>query len=609
MLTKSKAFQDAEDAGYMPRFYVYVSTDVAERCFTIAGSPEVTGTGYWDGSRFVGDGLPYGSSAGVVQTRQLLRSLPVVNKTVTQGTTGLLTALAASQVGHCFAEFDNLQQEEDGRFFFSNLVSGESPEDFLGHNFEVRMGYDGLSYSDQISLFRGVNVKANLKGPVFAVSADGITGTLYDKYELPRSSLYSNPAQNNQPLPIVLGNMTENGSFDTTGDGTDNKGVIPLVCIDTIGDVWAMACHPLISELDGQTISLYDDDGLISPSDYVYVESGDYESIGLDIAYVIFGTAPTGSVTGKYKGPDDGSGNLITNPIECVEKLLDIMGETTEFDTTTFQTAKSAADDQGYTCAGVIMSDNPKAYWLSNILKTFIGSWFLNEIDQITLQIDTPNASYGSTVAELREELLKGYLKLPIDISNTITRPIINYAISYSQIDRRYKNNSNTSYVRTYSDSTQSEDLSNPIDLDWTRNETTIETIAARIRSLYSNGLKVYNDIRTTDFGLVNLEPGDYFSFGTRWQYDENGDELTNQIGRVINITIDTKNREITLDFYATGEALLALPCFWDGGRYVGDGLTYGGDTTRNCTTCEDFIYDGSEYYDGEHYYEGEKAI
>ncbi len=584
MLTKTQNFIDAEKAcpaSYVPLYYVYLNTDVSRRCYTLKSEPitGTAGTGFWDGTgRYIGDGQSFGAEAGTVQSRPYLMSPPVINKTVTQGTRGLLTALSASQVGHVYTEFLN-PIDQDGKYHFSNILTGLNKEVFLNQSYELRMGFPGLAYNDQLSLFRGTIVKSPLKGPVFGIGANGITGTLYEKWEVPKSSLYTNPAQENQALPVVLGDMTENSDIDEDGDGTVDKGVIPLTCIDTVNDVWAMACHALLTVANGQAIALYDDDGLINAGDYTYTASGDYESTGTTIAYVTFSTPPTGRVTGTYKGAPASDGSLVTNPIECLEKLLSIMGESTTFEDTSYYTAKNDADTQGYTCAGVIIGDNQKAYWLTNILNCFIGSWFLDERDEIIVQLDTGSANYMAVAGELKESDLKAPLNLVPSRDNLITRPIIHYAISYAQIDRRFKNDANASYLETYSDDTQDADVSLPLEFDWTRNDATITTIASHLSTLYEDGLNVYNGVKTKDFTLVNLEPGDYFVFGTKWQYDDDGNQLRKQIGRVINITLDLKNREITLDFYDTNNYLLAEPDLWNGlSRYIGDGLSFGGE-------------------------------
>ena len=159
-----------------------------------------------------------------------------------------------------------------------------------------------------------------------------------------------------------------------------------------------------------------------------------------------------------------------------------------------------------------------------------------------------------------------------------MTRPVINYAVSYAKIDRRFKTDANASYLQTYSDTDQTDDISTPLSFDFTRNTATVTAVASRIDDLYGAGLKIYKSVKTTDFTLVNWEPGDYFSFGSKWQYDDDGNELAGQVGRVLNITLDLANREITLDFYDTGNYLLAEPDYYDGTRYVGDGLSYGGE-------------------------------
>jgi len=612
MLTKTQNFIDAEQAGEAPLFYVYLNTDLTRRCYTHKSQAldESAGSGLWDGTRYYGDGLSFGAETGTVQIRPLLLTLPTINKTVTQGTKGLLTALSPTQVGYVYSEFDNFYKE-NSKFHFSNILTGQTSESYLGQPYEIRMGFPGLAYNDQLSLFRGLIMKSPLRGGTFKVSANAITSTLYEKYECPKSSLYTNPAQDNQPLPIVIGDMTVNAAIDEDGDGTTDKGPIPLVCIDTTNDVWAMAGHALLTTGNGQSISLYDNDGLINAGDYTYTASGDYETVGVTIAYVTFSVAPTGGVTGAYKGAPDSSGALIVNPVEAIEKILSIMGETTAFETTSYQQAINDANDQSYVCAGVVMSDNIKAYWLSNLLSCFIGSWFLDEHDEIKVQLDTGSANFMAVAGELKESMLRGGLPLDPDLSNVITRPVVDYAVSYAQIDRRFKNNSNTSYLQTYSDTSENADLSEPLQFDWVRSSSVIATLAGRIETLYSGGLKVYNGVRSTDFTLVNLEPGDYFVFGSKFQYDSDGNELTGQIGRVINISLDLANREVILDFYDTGNYLLCEPDLWDGlTRYYGDGLLYGGcrqGVARTPVEYDDFLFDGTETFDGSEYFTGEK--
>ena len=610
MLTKTPAFLAAEQAGHQLQWFVYANTDIARRCFLLRGSPvSQSATGYYDGSDYVGSGNTFGSEVGTVQTRALLMENPIINKIATSGTRGLQTALSASSVGYVSNRFDNLHKE-DGKYFFSNIITGQNAETFLKQPYEIRVGFPGLAYADQLSLFRGIITDSPLNGPVFGLKADAITSTLYDVWKIPKSSLYTNPAQDNQALPLVLGDMTENSAIDEDGDGVTDKGPIPLVCIDTVNDVWAMACHGLLTTGNGQTIYLYDDDGLIDPGEYTYTASNDYESAGIDIAYVTFSTPPTGSVTGANKGAPDDSGAFITNPIACAKKALEIMGETTTFEITSYQEALSEADEQGYTCAGLMQADNTKAYWIGKLLSDFIGSWLLDENNKIVVQLDTGSANFLNTVGRLKD--IKGHLKLLQTIDNLITSPVINYAVSYAQIDRRFKTNANAAYLQTYTDDTAEDDTAEPMFFDFVRNTATAQAIASRISTIYAP-LNIYRDARTTDMSIINWEPGDYFMYSSDWEYSGDGSPLCAQVGRVLSITIDGKHEEIALDFYNTGSFMLGEPAYYDGTDYVGSGSTFGGERTcpyitpTPTPTPADFIFDGSEFFDGSEYFTGTK--
>jgi hypothetical protein len=422
-----------------------------------------------------------------------------------------------------------------------------------------------VPFADQISLFRGITIEDPLLGPTFRVNADAISSTLYDVYEVPKSGQYSAPKDDNAALPFLFGNLAEN---------TGVQGVV--VCPQLTSTVWALAAHALQSEGDGNTITLYDDDGVISSSDYTINTSNNFESKGT-ISTITFSVAPTGTVTAKVTGgPADGSGNALTNPIDIIEKLLELMGDSTPLEATSKATARQTAEDLGYTCAGVIIADQPKAYWLADIMSSFLGSWFLNENDEIVVQFDTSTQNFTATDGSLKQSFAVADPHLKPSRDNTITRPIINYAFSAAQVDRRYRNDALTNYLKTFSNDEVAGDISQEIYFNWTRNDTTVSVINDRIIELYGDGIDLYT-WKTHDFSLANIEPGDLVTFENDWIYDEDGNPLKNQVGKVYNVTLDPERQEITLDFYDTKNFLLQAPEYWDGSRYVGDGLGYGG--------------------------------
>jgi hypothetical protein len=508
--------------------------------------------------------LPYGAELGVSQVRTLINSISPINKKTAQENRGLFTSLSASNVGHVSVDFDNLHKE-NGKYFFSAIKTGEAPEVLRNQAFEVRMGFQGVSFSDQLSLFRGIVIDDPLFGPTFKVSADAISSTLYDIYEVPKSGTYSAPANDNTALPLLFGDLSEN---------TGAQGV--FVCPQLTATVWGLAAHAIQTEGGGNTITLYDDDGLISSSDYTITTSGDFESHGT-IAYITFSVTPAGTVTATVTGGAvDGSDNVLTNPVDVIEKMLEIMGDDTALEATSKAEAKQTADDQGYTCAGIIIADQPKAFWLADITASFLGSWFLNEQDELVLQFDTATTDFTATADDLKQSFVISEPALLPSRDNTITRPIINYAFSAAQVDRRYRNDALTNYLKTFSNDEVAGDISQELFFNWTRNTATVESINDRIIELYGDGIKLYS-WKTNDFSLVHLEPGDFVSFSNDWEYDSDGNPLKNQVGKVYNVTLDLMSQTVTLDFYDTGNYLLASPALWDGSRYVGDGLPYGG--------------------------------
>ncbi|GAG36424.1 unnamed protein product, partial [marine sediment metagenome] len=243
-----------------------------------------------------------------------------------------------------------------------------------------------------------------------------------------------------QALPLILGNLRTNST----------QGVVVLPCIDTVNDVYALACHAILTEGGGNTITLYDDDGVIGSGDYAVTTSGDYESVGLTIAYATFSVPPTGTVTGKYRGAIDSTDTLILRPPECIEKMLEIMGDSSQFESTSFAKAVQDTTDNVYFCAGMIIADNPKAYWIADIQASFLGSWFLDQNQEIVLQYETGSSNTLSTEGELLQANTLRSPQLKKTRDNVISRVIANYALSNARIDRRFKSDANSSYLQTY---------------------------------------------------------------------------------------------------------------------------------------------------------------
>ncbi|GAG46778.1 unnamed protein product, partial [marine sediment metagenome] len=153
MLTKTQNYYEKEQAGYIPEVYCYVSSNLTRRKFTFKGQIATeSASGFWDGSRYVGDSGTYGADAGVTETEARVLSISPINQSTTQTTRDLATSLSASSVGHVSASFDNTDR------YFTNITSGEISEEFVDYTFEVRQGFYGLDFADELPLFRGLTI-------------------------------------------------------------------------------------------------------------------------------------------------------------------------------------------------------------------------------------------------------------------------------------------------------------------------------------------------------------------------------------------------------------------------------------------------------------------
>ena len=108
---------------------------------------------------------------------------------------------------------------------------------------------------------------------------------IHDPVALPRAGRYSDPGDPGDILPIVYGNLTD-------GD----KGIWKAPKIDTAGSgTYCLAGHAVLSVADGNSVALYDDDGLIAAGEYTFNASDDFQSKGA-VATAVFSVAPKGDV-------------------------------------------------------------------------------------------------------------------------------------------------------------------------------------------------------------------------------------------------------------------------------------------------------------------------
>jgi hypothetical protein len=323
-------------------------------------------------------------------------------------------------------------------------------------------------------------------------------------FVLPTTSGYTNtgPYADNVPLPLPYGDLTENSD--------EAVWVCPL--IDSVNHVYCVAGWPILSVANGNSVSVYVD-GVLQSSGYTFDESNDYESQG-NIAIIDFTADPGGLVTVKCKGKDD-SGTLLTNPITIIEDLLDYAATKIENlgwqrHTGAFAQAKAYADTQSYTCAGVILTDQPLTYWIEAILKSFMGGFFFDQSGLLNVYLH-PTTFVNDTFGELVEsQAIK--LTAKKRMKNIVNRLVINYARAATEIDRRYKQDTLNSYYKT-SDASDATSIITykgqrllSLDFDWTRNTATVEKIRDAYLALYADARWLVTYLgQDFDFGPLDL--------------------------------------------------------------------------------------------------------
>jgi sugar lactone lactonase YvrE len=379
---------------------------------------------------------------------------------------------------------------------------------------------------------------------------------------------YPNPGENNNNvvLPLPYGRCRANS------DG----GVWVCPLIDSMDFVYCVAGWPIQSITNGNTVEIYVD-GVLQTSGYTFDESNDYENQG-DIAIVDFDSDPGGTVTVKCNGKWVG-GKLLTNPVDIIEDFLDfaadLLGNTAwEKDPTTFAIARNVAETAGYECAGVIQANNTIGYWIKAILKSFLGGFRFNSAGLLEIKL-TPLSESEAIQEELYEyEAINCEATSILD--NICGRIIINYAVSFAEIDRRFKNGGESSYFRT---ADKSQTAINPqsweLDFDWCRNTDNIELMQDILLALYADPEYIIQ-YQGQDFKFIPLDLTDQMQGTISVLRDSNNDIVQ-------NVVFGLREKTINLDDFTTGMTLqsvnfidIAIPI-----RYVkfnGNFITFNGE-------------------------------
>ncbi len=402
------------------------------------------------------------------------------------------------------------------------------------------------------------------------------TSLLNDVFLLPRAGRYANPENEDAALPVVYGDLT---------DGDRGIWELPRIDASPEAGVYAFAGHPVLSEADGNSVTLYDEDGAIPPAGYAFSASSDFEGRGA-IAAVSFTVEPNGAVRARGKGRAAGA-SLIENPVAVVEDfLVNVagLGETSEiFDASALESARERAAAAGYRAASVLAADVTPGGLIQEVMKDFMGGWFLRKDRKVYLQMESGLSGAGSLpFGETMQGFITARQRGAARVGPRLREDIIN------RPGARYRYNFFDRGFFGFDDGAAEQDLKSVgvhgalgrtgglFEMPWIRDLTTLRTVQRVIVSLFKNGPRVFEIEQKTET-LLHVERGDHVSLSLDFLFERDGRRpLANQICRVLSKEFVSERSEVRfrlLDtgLYVTDSCIADGSCISDGSRTAGN--------------------------------------
>ena len=390
-----------------------------------------------------------------------------------------------------------------------------------------------------------------------------MTIRLDDTYYLPRAGRYANPLNSNDRLPLVYGDLT---------DGSSGNWALP--CIDTVNHVYCFSAAPVISVALGNTVNIYADNVLVTPANYTFDESDDYESQG-NIAKITF-SADQGNavITARGKGKVTGS-SLMENVVDQIYDFLTVENDLTSlnFDTTARARAREVFEAQGYKAAGVIAED--MVYWeiILRMMSSFLGSAYLSTQKLLYLDIDD-----GTTLDVPHDIIPKADIKFVSAkqrLSCLVNRCPASYAYNYAAGDFRSHTNDNT-YGNIASQGIYGTCQPNtPYQFYWCRDKASVNAIQAIITEKFGTPTWEIELIDIAGHKRDQIDCGAIIAVTVPDLINPDGSEFINQLIKIIAVTPDYQKG--TLKYRALDTRKYLTVAYIADGSYLADGSILAG--------------------------------
>ena len=338
---------------------------------------------------------------------------------------------------------------------------------------------------------------------------------------------YQAPRQPAQCLPLVYGDMQGGGG-----------GLWRAVCLDTGAGVYALAGHPLLGLMAGNQVTLYGRDDLpIDPAAYALDLDHDFQGRGRIATATFAGEVrPAEPLTVRAQGKPDAQGCLLVNPLDvAVDFLVEVCGlDMEELDPGDLARSRVRAEALGYRASGVIQQPQSVASQLTELLATFLGSWWRAGSGLLRLMLDLGpgSVSDGELAASLNQSELKD-VSVSVRLADVVNRA-----------EALYRHNPERREFEAGLDGQDSQDLASQalyglqrrvLELKWVRDAATAGRVARALVEGYGAPRRVIT-CQEGALGNLALEKGDVALLSLDWLYDQEGRPLVNQITRVLAV-------------------------------------------------------------------------
>lgn len=361
----------------------------------------------------------------------------------------------------------------------------------------VRIGTAGLGLDSYMTIFKGFiddytiqdfTVTYTVKEALINISDYPNTGFV-DVTNFPNAF----NEHRNLPLPVCYGEHSV-----TSDDDNRNRGAWPTLYIDntTNAKKFLIACHAVkaINEVYCNRPS-FGSTLLVLTTDYTVFPAGTIN--GQTMAWIQFTDAQftskvvdTGGVVGQVvcnvQGKEtnaNGTGTLMTNPVDVLKDFLTLYCGQPEIDATTFAIARQTAAERYYVVSGGYTEKTLTANVISDIAKTFNLLIYGTRNNAVAVDLFSSSSLGSSVVIDEARDIIKG--SWSIDHQNNIEgaqdATIINsaqYTYKYHRAQQKYFKSDTFNNSESVSNYGEKKVL---LEMPWSADPTTVFDVISRI--------------------------------------------------------------------------------------------------------------------------------